>query len=183
MCSRAKSRSAERLLVARPSPTARHGSTPSGEAALGLPHVADPRDRALVEQRLADRTGPGSPRSQPAQEQRRVEASPSTSGPSAQQARVGPRTRVADAARARAVELDHLPAAAAQHQPCAATRAPPALALAMDAHAPVMRRCECTVRSPSKRRNRCLPCASTERTASPAKPLRPAIEPVAGMAA
>ena len=33
---------------------------------------------------------------------------------------------------------------------------------------PVMRRCEWIVRPPSKRRNRCLPCASTARTARPA---------------
>src|SRR5688500_1132415 len=32
-----------------------------------------------------------------------------------------------------------------------------------------MRRCECSVRPPPKRRNRCLPCASTARTERPAR--------------
>ena len=44
-----------------------------------------------------------------------------------------------------------------------------------------MRRCECSVRSPSKRTNRCLPCASTERTAATGQALRPAVGLVARM--
>ena len=36
-------------------------------------------------------------------------------------------------------------------------------------HWPVMRRCECRVRSPSKRMNRCLPRASTARTGRPSR--------------
>ena len=39
----------------RPRPCGRHGSIARVEAALALPQVADARDRALVEQRVADR--------------------------------------------------------------------------------------------------------------------------------
>ena len=42
-------------------------------------------------------------------------------------------------------------------------------------HQPFMRRCEWSVRSPSKRMKRCLPFESTARTAAPAEPLRPAV--------
>ena len=42
-----------------------------------------------------------------------------------------------------------------------------------------MRRCEWIVSPPSKRRNRCLPWASTERTARPGQPLGPAVAPEA----
>ena len=38
-----------------------------------------------------------------------------------------------------------------------------------------MRRCECSVRSPSKRMNRCLPWASTDRTPAPVQLLGPAL--------
>ena len=95
-------------------------------AALGLPDVPDPGDVALVEQRVADRArrvvG-----AQPAQEPReRRTRSASTSGPSAASRWSKRRAALGHQLEHRAVELDHLVTARAQHQPRPARRPPPA---------------------------------------------------------
>lgn len=102
-----------------------------GKARLALPLVADARHGALVEHRVADRA-PLVLRSQPSEEQARVEVLAQHVRSERHHAGVRSRARVAPQLEHRAVELDDLPAAVAEHQPCSPARALPALALAVD---------------------------------------------------
>ena len=157
----------ERLVVADP-PVGRHGSTCAREAALALPEVADAGDRALVEQRVADRA-------------RRVVRAQARAGTPARRARArgcpgraspgGGRSACATRSAARApARRTGRPrprpcAGRARRGACARRQRWPSRYVP---HEPVMRRCEWIARSPSKRRKRCLPCASTRVTARPA---------------
>ena len=93
-------------------------------------------------------------------------------GPEGGEPLVEARARLGHQLEHRAAELDHvLPVAGASRArptdgagPSGRTR-----------QEPVMRRCEWMTRSPSKRRKRCLPWASTERTDAPGQPLGPAV--------
>ena len=102
------------------------------EAALALPQVADARDRALVEQRVADR-----PRrvvlAQPRQEAALVELGGEDVGAEPGDALVEARARRRHELEHGPVELHDRVAGGAQHEPRAARRAPPALAVAVDA--------------------------------------------------
>ena len=110
-------------------PVGRHGSMPGLEAALDLPQVADARDRALVEQRVADR-----PRrvvlAQAAQERARGRTRGRGCRARAPAMRWSKRTRaLGHQLEHRAVELEHLVLAAPQHEPGrAASGGPPAAA-------------------------------------------------------
>ena len=94
----------------------------------------------------------------------------STSGPSAARRRSKRVRELGHQLEHRSVELDHLVLLGADHQPGAAGRAAPALPAAD--RRPTGRSCagaSAAVRSPSKRMNRCLPRASTARTARPSR--------------
>ena len=80
------------------------------------------------------------------------------------------RPPLGDQLEQRPVELDHLVIAGAEHDP----RPPRRAAASGDSgpytpQMPVIPRCEWITRSPSKRRNRCLPWVSTLRTARPSR--------------
>ena len=180
MCSRAKLDQRERLLVAhRPERPPRIDAR--GEARLALPHVADARHGALVEQRLADRA-PRVMRAQPRQEQRACR-SPRPARPGRAPCRRGSvRVRASlHQLEQRAVELDDLPAAVAQHQPCTATRATPALALAVDVpragHAQVRVQRQAAVEA----QEQVLAVRVDRAHSATGQPLGPAIELVARM--
>src|SRR5439155_13228359 len=94
------------------------------EAALGLPQVADPGHRALIEQGIADRAA-WIVGTEIAQEQLAVEMLSEDVGPETREARIRARTRVAHQLEHRAVELDDLETVGADHQPRPSPRAPP----------------------------------------------------------
>ncbi len=89
-------------------------------------------------------------------------------GPERGQPLVEPRPPLGHQLEQRAVELDHLVVAArgTRSRP-AAPSGPSRSPGPYTPHTPTIPRCECSTRSPSKRRNRCLPCVSTLRTARP----------------
>ena len=139
-------------------PAGRQGSMPALPAALGLPEVADAGDV-----RWSSSASPIAARrvvlAQAAQEARLVELVGEHVGAERGQAPVEARARLGHAARAPARRTRRPRGRRrAQHQPGAARGASPAPACAVRRPTtPVMRRCECSARSPSKRRNRCLP--------------------------
>src|SRR5205823_13676782 len=102
------------------------------EAALGLPQVADPGHRALIEQGIADRAA-WIVGTEIAQEQLAVEMLSEDVGPETREARIRARTRVAHQLEHRAVELDDLETVGADHQPRPSPRAPRALPGSVDA--------------------------------------------------
>ena len=114
------------------SPVGRHGSIAGVEAALALPQVADARDRALVEQGVADR-----PRrvvgAQAREEAPLVELGREDVGAEPGDALVEAHARGGHELEHGPVELHDRVAARAQHEPRAPRRAAPALALAIDA--------------------------------------------------
>ena len=92
---------------------------------------------------------------------------PSTSGPSAARRR-------SKRERASVISSSSGPSNCTTSRPPRGAPATPGAASAASARrrvdtpqAPVIRRCECSTRSPSKRRNRCLPCVSIRSTARP----------------
>ena len=103
-----------------------------GEAALALPHVADAGDRALVEQRLADRAR-RVVLAQAAQEAPLVELGGEDVRAELGEAPVEARARVGQQLEHGAVELHDLAALGPQDEPRAAGRAAPALAVAVGA--------------------------------------------------
>ena len=140
---------------------------PGEEAGLGLPDVPDPAQVALVEQGVAD-AARGVVLAQAAQERAaRRTRRPGCPGRAARSAgRSGCATR--SSARAPARRTGRPRARRCGLRARRGARAPPALTAPVDAPPPLMRRCECSVSSPSKRMNRCLPWESTARTARPA---------------
>ena len=104
-----------------------------GEAALGPPDRPEPRDRALVEERVADRAR-GVVLAQAPQEALAVELGCEHVRAERRELLVEARARRGHEIEDRAVELDDLAALGAEHQPRALRRAPPALAPAE--HAP-----------------------------------------------
>ena len=151
---------------------------PASKQRLDLPQVPDPRDRALLEHGVADR-----PRrvvlAQPPQVALVVELGGEDVGPEAGDALVEAGPRLRHQLEHGAVELHDLGAGAAQHEPggarAAVQRCPPRTTR----HEPVIRRCEWIVSPPSKRRNRCLPWASTSLHRAARQALRPAVAPEA----
>ena len=136
----------------------------AGEAALDLPQVADPGDDPLVEDRVADRPC-RIVLAQPPQERRLVELGGEDVRPSFASRR-SKRTRLA------VISSSTGPLSWATtlspRRIGARWRAASGQSASRTRHLPLMRRCEWIVRPLSKRRNRCLPCASTEVTAWPA---------------
>ena len=94
---------------------------PRLEAALDLPHVADPGDRALVEQRVADRAR-RVVLAQAAQEALRVELGRQNVRAEPAEALVEARARLGHQLEHRSVELHDRSLAAPQHQPGGARR-------------------------------------------------------------
>ena len=95
-------------------------------AGLGPPQVADARDRALVEQRIADRPRRVAP-AQPAQEALGVELVGQHVGSERRETPVETRARLGQQLEHGPVELDDLVRRRAQHEPGAPRRpAPPA---------------------------------------------------------
>ena len=154
------------------SPVRRHGSMPGREAALGLPQVADPGDHPLVEQRVADRAR-RVVLAQPPEERGLVELGREDVRAELREAPVEAGAGGGHQLEHRAVDLRH---DLARRGGSPATRC---------AGSGSRRRGRATCRSsagasgsrspPSKRRNRCLPCASTPVTAWPGQLLRPAV--------
>ena len=136
-----------------------------------------PGDRALVEQGVADRRASGRPRAGGAGSARSSKLRREDVGP--ERRRCAGRSACATSVISSSTgpsNCDDLVLAAAQHEPRAARRARPARRRARArATSPVMRRCEWIVRPPSKRRNRCLPWASTRSHRAAGQPLGPAV--------
>ena len=147
--------------LARPPPRV----DPREEARLGLPEVADAGQRALVEQGVADAAG-GVVLAQAAQEgaarRTRRRRCPARARPAA--GRSGCATRSSAPAPARRTARPSCSAVRITSQARRGERRQRS-PRRYTPHFPPIRRCEWSVRSPSKRRNRCLPWASTDATA------------------
>ncbi len=138
------------------------------KAALGLPQVADAGQRPLVQQGIADRAG-GVVFAQPAQEPLLVEGVTDDVLAESRQPRIG---------RARSALNSSSTGPSNWTTSCSAARSTSQARRGarrqrsprgLTPQAPVIRRWEWTTRPPSKRRNRCLPWASTDSTARPAR--------------
>ena len=147
------------------SPVRRQGSISRDPARLGLPQVADAGDGPLLEHGVADRAR-RVVLAQAAEEALVVELGGEDVGAEAGDPLVDAGARVGHQLEHGSLELDDRlcrsrritsQAAREGRRSASSTR-----------HEPVMRRCEWIVSPPSKRRKRCLPWASTERTAWPA---------------
>ena len=167
----------QRLLVAEPADRA-PGIESDREARLGLPHIADPRDDPLVEQRVADRPR-GSGGAQTREEQRRVEALADHIGPEPGDSPVGAQPRIADELEHGTVELDDLPLPHAHDEPRSLRRTLPATAALVDApgagHAQVRVQRE----APGEAHEQVLAPRFSAPHCAPGQPLGPAIEGVA----
>ena len=140
------------------SPVRRHGSIPASKQPSAFHRLPMPGDDPLVEQGVADRArrvvG-----AQPAQERLLVELGGEDVRAQAGEPLVEARPRLGHQLEHRAVELrDELARRGGSPARCCAAAASRA---SRTRHFPVIRRCEWITSSSSKRRNRCLPWAST----------------------
>ena len=133
-----------------------------------------PGDRALVEQRVADRRASGRPRAGGAGSARRRTRAARMSGPSAA-SRWSKRVR--DSVISSSTGPSNWTTSRSPRRSTSQARARRARQRRRrrTRHEPVIRRCEWIVRSPSKRRNRCLPWASTARHRAAGQALGPAV--------
>ncbi len=167
ICSRANATSAS-ASWSLTRPVARHGSTQAAKQ-----HSAFQTFPIPAMTRWSSRTSPigraGSCARRRAMNRSGSNLSPRTSCPSAASRGSRAGATVRHQLEHRTVELHDLPSAPAHEEPRTAgerlQRSPSRWML----QAPVILRCECSVIPPSKRRNRCLPWASTARIERPAR--------------
>ena len=147
----------------------RQGSTPAAKHASAFQMFPMPGDVALVEQGVAEACAWDRPRAGARRNPALVELVGQHVRPEPREALVEARARRRSSAPARGRRT-----APPRARPCGsrarrdAGRAASAGRAGRRPRRPPMRRCECSVRSPSKRTKRCLPWASTARTARPA---------------
>jgi hypothetical protein len=148
------------------------------EARLGLPHVADPRDDPLVEQRVADRPR-GSGGTQTREEQRRVEALADHVGSEPGDPPVGAQPRITDELEHGAVELDDLALPRAHDEPRSPRRTLPATAALVDAPSAGHAQVRVQREVPGETHEQVLAPRFGATHCAPSKALGPAIEGVA----
>jgi hypothetical protein len=147
------------------------------EARLGLPHVADPRDDPLVEQRIADRPR-GSGGTQTREEQRRIEALADHVGPEPGDPPVGAQPRIADELEHGTVELDDLPLPRAHDEPRSPRRTLPTTATLVDAPSAGHAQVRVQREAPGEAHEQVLAPRFGAAHCAPGQPLWPAIEGV-----
>ena len=150
---------------------------PAPQAALDLPQVPDARRPCAGRAARRRSAASGRRRAGGAGTRRSSNSRPRMSGP--ERRRAAGRSRVRDSVSSSSTGPSNCTTSRPAARSTSHARrgaAAPALARARTMpHEPVIRRCECSVRSPSKRRNRCLPCASTDVDRAAREPLGPAV--------